>query len=156
MGVWFRMFFRHPTVYIQATLNNTYGYFYPENIGVYKDLLFTSECIDESKIFAPEALKDFSFKFRDFLMKFRDIPVIGLSMSLGFYVWMDIFIMAYFMLFRRDKKFAVINIPVLVTLLTCIASPVNNTMRYGLPIMFAAQILICMCFRSKSEEESYE
>lgn len=83
-------------------------------------------------------------------MKLRDIPITGLFISLGFFVWLDIFIMAYFMLFKKDRKFMLYNVPVLVTLLTCIASPANNTMRYGLPVMFASVILICMCFGKKS------
>lgn len=148
LSVWFRQFFRHPTVYIQATLNNTYGYFYPENIGYYKDLFFMTQCVDEQKIFAPEGLKAASEKLCDINTKSRKLPVIGLFSSLGFFVWLDIFVMLYFMLYKKDKKFVVYNIPVIITLLTCIASPVNNTMRYGLPIMFMVPILFCMCFKN--------
>lgn len=151
LGVWFRQLFKHPTVYIQATLNNIYGYFYPENIGYYKDLFFMTQCVDENKIFAPEGLKEASEKLCDINMKSRKLPVIGLFSSLGFFVWTDIFVMFYFMLYKRDKKFVIYNIPVIITLLTCIASPVNNTMRYGLPIMFMAPVLICMCFNNKEK-----
>ncbi len=148
LGVWFSQFFRHPSVYIQATLNNIYGYFYPENIGYYSDLFFMTQCVDDNKIFAPEGLKAASEKLCDINMKSRKLPVIGLFSSLGFFVWMDILIMLYFMLYKKDRKFAVYNIPVIVTLLICIASPVNNTMRYGLPIMFMVPILFCMCFKN--------
>lgn len=149
LGVWFSQLFKHPTVYIQATLNNIYGYFYPENIGYYKDLFFMTQCVDENKIFAPDGLKAASEKLCDINMKSRQLPVIGLFSSLGFFVWTDILVMLYFMLHKKDKKFVIYNIPVIVTLLICIASPVNNTMRYGLPIMFMAPILICMCFKNK-------
>lgn len=149
--VWFSQIFKHPTVYIQATLNNIYGYFYPENIGYYKDLFFMTQCVDEDKIFAPEGLKEASEKLCDINMKSRKLPVIGLFSSLGFFVWSDILVMLYFMLYKKDKKFVIYNIPVIITLLTCIASPVNNTMRYGLPIMFMVPILFCMCFKNKEE-----
>lgn len=151
LGVWFSQFFKHPTVYVQATLNNIYGYFYPEDIGYYKDLFFMSGCVDENKIFAPEGFKEASEKLCDINMKSRKLPVIGLFSSLGFFVWADIFIMVYFMLYKKDKKFVIYNIPVIVTLLICIASPVNNTMRYGLPIMFMAPVLFCMCFKNKEK-----
>lgn len=151
LGVWFSQLFKHPTVYIQATLNNIYGYFYPEDIGYYKDLFFMSGCVDENKIFAPDVLKEASEKLCDINMKSRKLPVIGLFSSLGFFVWTDIFIMLYFMLYKKDKKFVIYNIPVIVTLLICIASPVNNTMRYGLPIMFMAPILFCMCFKNEEK-----
>lgn len=151
LGVWFSQLFKHPTVYIQATLNNIYGYFYPENIGYYKDLFFMTQCVDENKVFAPEVLKAVSEKLCDINMKSRQLPIIGLFSSLGFYVWIDIFVMLYFILYKKDKKFVIYNIPVIITLLICIASPVNNTMRYGLPIMFMAPVLICMCFENKEE-----
>lgn len=151
LGVWFSQFFKHPTAYVQATLNNIYGYFYPEDIGYYKDLFFMSGCVDENKIFAPEGFKEASEKLCDINMKSRKLPVIGLFSSLGFFVWADIFIMVYFILYKKDKKFVIYNIPVIVTLLICIASPVNNTMRYGLPIMFMAPVLICMCFNNKEK-----
>lgn len=151
MSVWFKQFFRHPTVYIQATLNTVYGYFYPENIGYYKDLFFMSNCIDESKIFSPEWLKKASEKLCEINMQSRQIPVIGLFSSLGFFVWCDIIIMVYFLFYKKDKKFLIYNIPAAVTILICIASPVNNTMRYGLAVMFLVPVFICMCF-NKSEE----
>ncbi len=154
LGVWFKQLFKHPTVYIQATLNNIYGYFYPENIGYYKDLFFMTQCVDENMIFAPDFLKNISYKLRDVNMKFRDLPVIGLFSSLGFFVWTDIFITLYFMLYKKDKRFVVYNIPVIVTLLTCIASPANNTMRYGLPIMFSVPVLFCMVFSNEKENSA--
>lgn len=153
LGVWFKQFFRHPTVYIQATLNTVYGYFYPENIGYYKDLFFMSMCVDENMIYAPEALKTASEKLCDINMKSRKLPVIGLFSSLGFYVWIAIFVMAYFMKYKGDKKFAVYNIPSIITILICVASPANNTMRYGLVVMYLTQILICMCFNNKHRKE---
>ncbi len=151
LGVWFEMFFKHPTVYIQATLNNVYGYFYPEDIGYYKDLFFMTQCVDENKIFSPEPLKEASEKLCEINMSTRKLPVIGLFSSMGFFVWLDIFIMLYFMMFKKDKKFAVYNLPAIISLLICIAGPANNTMRYGLPIIYISPILICMCFKSKNE-----
>lgn len=151
LSVWFREFFRHPDAYVQATLNNVYGYFYPDNIGYYKDLFFMSMCIDENVIHGPETLEKMADKLVDLNMKSRNLPVIGVFSSLGFFVWADIFITLFFLIYKKDKKFIIYNIPCLVTILICIAGPVNNTMRYGLPIMFMVPILFGMCF-DKAEE----
>lgn len=151
LDVWAKQLFRHPTVYIQATLNGTYGYFYPNNIGYYKDLFFMTMCVDDKVIYAPEPLKKAADKLCEINMNSRNIPVIGLFSSLGFFVWCDLFITLYFVFFKKNKKFLIYNIPAIVTLLICIASPVNNTMRYGLPIMFLVPVLFCMCFNPKNK-----
>lgn len=108
-----------------------------------------TQCVDENKIGPSEGLKAASEWLCNFNMKTRQMPVIGLFCSLGFFVWMDIFVMIYFILYKKDKKFVLYNIPALITLLICVASPANNTMRYGLPIMFIAPVLLCMCFKNE-------
>ncbi len=147
--VWFNQLCKHPATYIQATLNGIYGYFYPENIGYYSDLFYMTMCVDDTKIFAPEALKNAADKLCDINMKSRQLPIIGLFSSLGFYVWIDIIALMYFIVNKKDKKYIVYNMPALITLLICIASPVNNVMRYGLPIIFIAPFMLCMCFSKK-------
>ncbi len=149
VGTWFKMFFKHPTVYIQATLNTAYGYFYPDNIGYYKDLFYMTMCINDKQIYSPEKLGEFSYKIRDINMDSRKIPFIGIFSSLGFYTWITIFIIIFFITYKKDKKYIVYCVPCILTILICIASPVNNTMRYGLPFIFAAPVLFCMCFENK-------
>ena len=34
--VWFQMFLKHPGIYVQATMNNIYDYFYPGGIVSYR------------------------------------------------------------------------------------------------------------------------
>lgn len=151
LGVWFEMFWKHPSAYILATMNNVYGYFYPENLGYYTDVYYMSMCIDSSKIYAPEGLQKASEALRDFNMYSRNMPVLGLFSSMGFYVWLDIFAAAYFLFFKKDKRFFIYNLPALITILICVASPVNNTMRYGLVTIFSAPIMLCMCFQKETE-----
>ncbi len=151
MRLWFQQFFRHPDAYIQATLNNTYGYFYPDNIGYYKDLFYMGHFVDPEMIYAPEALSALSYKLRDFNMETRKLPVIGMFSSLGFFIWSDLFLILFFAYFKRSRRLLICNIPLVMTILFCIASPVNNTMRYGLPIMFLAPILFCMCFNGDKD-----
>lgn len=150
--VWFRQFLKHPGVYIQATVNNIYGYFYIENVGYYKDMFYMSQCVDDRLVFAPEGLKKASEWLCDVNMKTRQIPVIGLLSGVGFYVWLEFFIIFYFIFIKRNNKILTCNIPVLLSLLICIASPANNTMRYALPIIFITPVLFCMCFESKDTE----
>lgn len=152
LGVWLEMLFKHPGTYIQATMNNIYGYFYPENLGYYTDVYYMSMCVDENKIYAPAALKKASELLRDMNMRSRNLPVIALFSSMGFYVWLDIFAAVYFLFFKRDKRFFIYNLPALITILICIASPANNTMRYGLVTIFSAPLMMCMCFKKEAEQ----
>ena len=111
LGVWFKMFFSHPDAYVQATLNNVYGYFYPDNIGYYKDLFFMSMCIDENLIHGPEGLEELADKLVDLNMKSRNLPVLGVFSSLGFFVWADIFITLFLLIYKRFIKYIVKKIP---------------------------------------------
>lgn len=153
LSVWFKQFFRHPDAYFQATLNGIYGYFYPNNIGYYKDLFFMSMCIDRNQIYGPPKLEEFALKLNNFNMQSRNVPLIGLFSSLGFFIWVDIFVTVFFIAYKKDKKFLIYNLPALITILVCISSPVNNTMRYGLPVMFLAPVLFCMCFKRADGKE---
>ncbi|MCD8159243.1 MAG: DUF6020 family protein [Clostridiales bacterium] len=104
LSVWFKMFFKHPTVYFQATLNGIYGYFYPNDVGYYKDLFFMSQCIDTEKIHGPEFLESLVDGLVDINMKSRNIPVIGVFSSLGFFIWADIFITVFFAVYKKGQK----------------------------------------------------
>ena len=144
--VWFKQFFKHPTVYLQATLNLTYGYFYPDSVGYYKgkSLFYSTEVIDSEFISYPS---DFAEKIRTWQTELRKLPIIGLLSSTAFYIWMNIFIVVFFVGFK-DKKFLIYNIPSAMSLLICVAGPVC-TVRYAMPIIFSVPIFFCMCFKEK-------
>ena len=61
--------------------------------------------------------------------------------SIGFYVWGIILVITAFVYFRDKKKILMLT-PILVLLLTCIASPANTLIRYVYPAVLSAPVFI--------------
>ena len=147
---WFKMFFKHPSVYIKATLNSTYGYIYP-NRTEYKDGI-AQYTLDSSGIFSYANKCNVNLHFlegsetsRELLQRFaymtRNIPFIGLLFASGTYTWVLIALALLLIYFKKYKEL-VILIPLFVSILVCIASPVNAYVRYTLPIMMSLPFVL--------------
>lgn len=144
--LWLYQFKKHPGVYIQATINNTYGYFYPgkeahnHDFGTYFHA--TDPYVDRG---------DFNFTFierteglRSILRKLPGIlssmPVIGCLYLPAFYTW-SIAFLGFIIIEKRIKWQLVSLVPDIIIILICIASPVNGDLRYMLPIIFSMPLL---------------
>lgn len=144
MKVWLKQGLKHPFVYIDATMHNTYGYFYPYAFSPYVyyveyptsvfiaydwDFHFTSSLLSR-KILARYA----SF--------FALLPVARLVSSIGFGNLL-IIIMGYIFFKNKEKRKYILGlIPFYITYLVCFASPVNNYFRYAMPVVFQIPFLI--------------
>lgn len=134
---WFKLFFRHPTVYIQAFINNTYNLYYPFENATY---IFTKVKDDEKyeTIFTynePENLKIYKEKLRDAINKFEEIPIICYLDDPGIYVWILI-LLAISVIKKKEEIIPLI--PLLMTFLFCIIGPtIKMNTRYTFPILFS-------------------
>ena len=144
LKAWAKGLFKEPGCYIQATLGNISGYFYPDDFGYYGDLYFVSQTFTD-EIKAPEKLGKTAEALRIMDCDSHHIPVVGLFSSVGFYIWADIF-MALFFLYKKRYSLFVYNMPAIVTILICMASPINNTVRYALPAIFMVPFIFCAYF----------
>ena len=141
--VWFAQFLRHPLVYIEATLNNTYGYFYPFRVNWYiyhrENPVLKSYNIDYH-------FNDFSNlrkHLTDFGELFIFIPILGLIVNIGFSTWILFFMISY-LIYRKKYREIVCFSPAIVVLLVCMASPVNTYFRYALPNIFAMPVMVAI------------
>lgn len=145
--IWFQMFCKHPSVYIKATLNATYGYYYPNRME-YKDGIVLL------KIDAPDVcnVSNFAIHFLEHtedsrnliersIYTLRNMPGIGLLFSCGLYTWGVIVVTLLLWYFKRKREMAIL-VPLYVIILVCIASPVNALVRYMLPIMLVLPFVI--------------
>ena len=91
---WLNMLFKHPMTYINATVSNVYGYFYPDT---YRWYVYNT--LNEK---LPEAGFDYHFIdtfeiARDLISEYssvlRDIPIVKLIVNCGFYTWCYLFLM---------------------------------------------------------------
>ncbi len=147
--IWFKGFLRHPDTYVDATLNNIYGYFYPN---AHKWYLY-SEYVDTAQ---KEGAITYHFipwtkPIRMFLKGwgnlFPYLPFIGLIASIGANTW-ALLILASYLLNKKNCKYLVTLIPLLTTLLICLISPVNTYFRYTMPYIYALPILAILIFNS--------
>ena len=150
--VWFKELKDDPKTYVEATLNNTYGYFYPVKTNWYI-------YVNENKTINNYG---FDYHFNDlnvlrsalmvYGLVFPYIPFLGLIVNIGFNTWILLFMIAY-LIYRKKYKEIIYLIPSIIVLLVCFASPVNTYFRYALPNVFAMPTML-LIFLSISKEES--
>ena len=81
----------------------------------------------------------------------RDLPVIGMIYSVGFHIDFLLVSIGYLIYKKKYKKITIL-MPLLVTLLICIASPINGHWRYALPIIMSVPITISIITLNEKSE----
>lgn len=147
LQVWIKQLKRHPLVYIEAFLNGTYRYWYPDakvynhNIGQYFQV--TDPVVDKGF---------FSFSFMDCFSNIRvaiynisyilyKMPFTNIFYCPATYTWLLIFIV-YYIMRKREYRYIILAIPVMLATLINLVSPVNGYLRYTLPIMATIPVLL--------------
>ena len=148
--IWFKYLLRHPISYVDAYLNNFYGYFYPDRTE-YKDGLGWYLCHATEQVdvhFNPdfEGQRNNIEQFAYFL---RNVPIIGIFYSTGIYTWFLIIIFSYLM-YNKKYKYLLILVPSILSLVVCCLSPVGAYIRYSQPIMANMPLLLCLLFNKKA------
>lgn len=148
LNVWFRMLLRHPGTYIEAVLNNCYGFFYLEQPSgmVYRDFKQKSHWKEEGMLsfeapFLSETILQAVQMAVDILQR---IPIVNLLFSVGMYGW----IVVYFVLDMIRKKNYAYLIPGLMPVLSTgilLICPANGNFRYIMPLIYAAPFLGGLC-----------
>lgn len=148
---WFKMFLRHPTVYIQATLNNAYGFFHPnsrEYIFQYSALPFSEGKIKFNEI---DALYPAKIAARYLVMLFETFPLTMPLCNCGWNMWLMLYLLCT-ALAKKDKKLLIPFASITISMLVCIACPVFfvNGIRYALPVLFANPLMLAVTVRKES------
>ena len=146
LRAWLSQGRKHPETYLNATLLQTYGFWYPTLINDYKQE-FTGFGIATNGSFTitrwtPEQVG----KTGEAIPKtFKAIPALNHLAYMGIYTWA--MLIAAALLLRSGRwRYLLCLVPNLSLLLTCIAGPLNGSMRYGLgivatlPLMFVAAV----------------
>lgn len=153
LSVWLKDFFKHPRSYVDATFANTYGYYYPlsklmgekgfyyiadiENINNQYDFFYSNKAAENIRNAINRMIEDID-----------NVPIIGLLYEPGIYTWAIFCIL--FIQIRRKTLSIKIYVPILLSILVCIASPVNAYLRYFLPVITFVPILIGLQFYRES------
>lgn len=160
LEVWAGQFLKHPNTYVQAFLNQTYGYFYPNRIwnpewnGTYYLGIkqhWEDEVMDVQFGIENQEMRDFYRNVGDFFWR---IPVVGMLYSCGLQNYIIIGCIA-FLCYHKKKRELFILLPSVATVVMCILSPANAFLRYMLPVMVLLPFNIAWCYYSVHEEINF-
>lgn len=150
--VWFLELTKHPDTYIQATLNNTYGYVYPEAMRWYIYYPYYSLINEDGFDYHYNGLSGLRSILSAYGISFPFVPVIGLMNRVGMNVWLS-FILIGYIIHIKKYKYIIYVLPAIITFLVCLASPVNTYYRYIMPIALAMPLMIGLLIDLKRREE---
>lgn len=140
---WAYEFTKHPLVYFEATIANTYGYYSPLKYRPY--VYFRDRYILNQFGFDYQhnSLANLRAVLRAYGNSFVWILPFGLLINIGFNTWIVGFMVLYYIC-RKKYKAILCLVPAFVTFLVCLASPVNAYFRYIMPNVFSLYILAAM------------
>lgn len=144
--VWWAQFLKHPLCYIESFLNSSYRYWY---IGAfqYERALCTYGQVTSTYV----DRGDFEFEFIEQRNNGRKIvenldnieyklPVINILYRPSAYIWI-LFFCVYFSIKSKNWDKLIICAPMIMCFLINMASPVNGSIRYALPIMVCMPLI---------------
>ena len=138
---WLKGLTKEPITYVEATVNNIYGYFYPLKTNWYFYYKFDSRITENDFDYHYNNLKNTRNVLSTYGTIFPYIPVIGLIVNIGFNVWL-IFIMTCYFIYKKYYKDIIYLMPSIISILICVASPVNTYFRYTIPFIFSMLVQI--------------
>lgn len=153
-SAWFQMLLRHPGIYIQATMNNYYQYFYPgESLfngysyswgGQVMETVNGNEGTDFSQPEATRQLREGYESIRDDTFR---IPLLSWLSSPALYTWAAILYLLY-SLRRKSLLGFVYGVPMLVQMLIFITGPTNGAYcRYEYPMLIYLPAVLLLGLR---------
>ena len=137
--VWFIELLKHPKTYIEATINNTYGYYYPIKTNWYIYHKFDSRIVKDGFDYHYNDLNTSRKILTNYGQTFQSIPILNIFVNIGINVWILIFMLSYLIYLKKYKEIIYLS-PSFILILVCIASPVNTYFRYAMPYVFALML----------------
>lgn len=142
-NIWLEQFKKHPLTYLEATLNNTYGYYYPFTSDWYIYTKYNKVLKEHHFDYHYNKLDYLRFFFIIFGVIFPFLPIVGLFVNIGFSTWILFFMISYLIYLKKYKNI-LSYLPSILILLVCFVSPVNTYFRYMLPNIFAMPTMIAI------------
>lgn len=150
--VWFKMGLKHPGVYIQATMNNYYRYFYPgPTVLSSNSYSWSEECMNlTNETIAPLGME---FSYPDQLSKFRNayeffrgnldqVPIFNILVNPALYVWMIMLSLFYGIRRNNPRMKCLIIMPCFMILIRLLGPCNGQYCRYLYPIMIIIPFIV--------------
>lgn len=154
--IWIKQYKKHPNVYWDSFIEGNYGYFYPKISDTYlytedlsqpfvrKMINFLNSKYDvEFMNYTHNGLGKLRIDLIRFGKNFKYVPIVNVAIN----NWVIIVLVAYCI--SNNKKNILILLPSIISILVCIASPLDNCFRYAMPIIFANPLVFLLIKESK-------
>lgn len=154
--VWFAQFRKHPDTYVQAFLNQIYGYFYPDcpNHGDYLTVTYlgNADYLKDDYLDMKFAVKNGWLReiLRHVIYTVEKMPGLSLLYGCGIYTYM-LLGGTIGLLARKKWRETAVLVPMFCILLICMVSPVNGYLRYMMPVMATLPLWGAWCFKPVSD-----
>ncbi len=152
-NVWFKYLCKKPLVYIDATINNVYGYFYPNTSKWYLYYTYNTKLKEAGFDYHYNDLKITRTVLEGYGEAFPYIPLLGLFVNIGFNVWVYLYLVCA-LIVKKNKKQILILLPALSLILVCIASPANTYFRYAMPYIMTLPLVAALLYKNKDHQIS--
>lgn len=151
--VWYKGLLKHPGTYIEATINNVYGYFYPNSIKWYTYYSYDKRITKDNLVaYSYNNLQGLRDSLVSYQGVFPYIPFVGLISNIGFNTWVLLIMGVYLIIFKK-RQYLIVLMPLYASVLICIASPANTYFRYAMPYIFSNCTLILLMLNSINENK---
>ncbi len=161
INLWRVFYRRHPEVYVDAAINEMFGYIYPfyfyRGMAYYQ--LYTKSSIGEfdkdvvySEYFMSENVRE---SCKRVIYLWDKIPFLSMLINCGVYTWLGI-IMLGALIRKTDWRSALIFILPAISIGICFLSPVNGYIRYmmrDVSVMPLYILITWMCYAKLSENK---
>lgn len=144
--IWFKYLLKHPGVYIDATVNTVYGYFYPNTSYWYVYYNYDQRLKESNMDYHYNNLKISRNILSSYAVIYPYIPILGSQVNIGFNVWTYMFLVV-FLIAEKKKKYIVLLMPALTLLLTCVVGPVNTYFRYMFPLVISLPLILGIIYQ---------
>jgi hypothetical protein len=150
--VWFKYLWKYPVVYVDATISNIYGYFYPNTSKWYFYSDYNTKLEEAGFDYSYNNLDEFRRTLSHIAYNYPYVPVIGMFLNIGFIVWIY-FISVGILLVNKKAKYITVLLPALSLILVCVASPVNTYFRYAQPFIFSLPVVLFLLYEILDKEK---
>jgi len=143
--VWGKYLLKRPVVYIDATINNIYGYFYPNTSKWYIYTELNEKLKEAGFDYHFNGLSGLRMVLAGYGEAFPYIPIVGSIANIGLVVWAHILLIGM-LIVHKMKKYIILLTPSISLILTCVVGPANTYFRYILPCVFALPVIVCVLY----------
>lgn len=154
--LWFKGLLKRPSIYFDATIENIYGYFYPNTSKWYIYSEYNTKLKEAGFNYEYNKLEPMRSVLEGIANYFPYIPIIGLLVNIGFvgYIYLFLFVA---LIVKKEYKYIPLTFVALSFMLVNVAGPANTYFRYALPYIMTLPIvlpLLYSVFQNKEKKKT--